>query len=426
VERERMRSVRTVIIGNGIAGFFAARTLRDLDPKRPITLLTHENELFYSRPLITQYLTGEMSRDDLTLSSQLFYQEKGIDLLKGVKVIKVDFKNQKLHLHNQKKIAYDQLLLATGGLPRSLEKVRRTRGIYFLRTLADAEGMREVVKKSKNALVAGGGLVGIKIAHALHQIGLKTTIIVSSPHLFSRSLDAKAARIFQSHLEEKGIRFFFNDEVTEVMERTSSKDQIWGVVTRQKRKIQGDFVVIGKGVRPNVDLFEGTSLLLKEGIAVNRQMKTNLKNVFAAGDAVEAPELLTGKGRLISIWPNASEQGKIAAFNMAGERRQYAGGLPMNAFELYGLSAITMGLIQPSAGEDYEERIYESPDQKVYQKFVLKGDRIVGAIFLQQIQNAGVVLEALKKGANVEAIKEKMIKRSSLPERPFVPMEVLY
>jgi NAD(P)H-nitrite reductase large subunit len=422
-----MRSLQTVIIGNGIAGFFAARTLRDLDPKRPITLLTHENELFYSRPLITQYLTGEMSRDDLTLSSQLFYQEKGIDLLKGVKVIRVDFKNQRLHLHNQKKIAYDQLLLATGGLPRSLEKVRnRTRGIYFLRTLGDAERMREVAKKSKNALVAGGGLVGIKIAHALHQIGLKTTVIVSSPHLFSRTLDGKAARIFQSHLEEKGIRFFFNDEVTEVMERTSSEDQIWGVVTRQKRKIQGDFVVIGKGVRPNVDLFEGTSLLLKEGIAVNRQMKTNLKNVFAAGDAVEAPELLTGKGRLISIWPNASEQGKIAAFNMAGERRQYAGGLTMNAFELYGLSAITMGLIQPPAGEDYEERSYESPDQKVYQKFVLKGNRVVGAIFLQHIQNAGVVLEALKKGVNVEAIKEKMIKRSSLPERPFVPMEVLY
>ena len=422
-----MRSAQTVIIGNGIAGFFAARTLRSLDPRRPITLLTHENELFYSRPLITQYLTGEMSRDDLTLSSHLFYEEKGIDLLKGVKVIKVDFKNQRLHLHNQKKIAYDQLLLATGGLPRSLERVRnRTRGIYFLRTLGDAEGMREVVKKSKNALVAGGGLVGIKIAHALHQIGLKTTVIVSSPHLFSRTLDAKAAKIFQSHLEEKGIRFFFNDEVTEVMERTSSKDQIWGVVTRQKRKIQGDFVVIGKGVRPNVDLFEGTSLLLKEGIAVNRQMKTNLKNVFAAGDAVEAPELLTGKGRLISIWPNASEQGKIAAFNMAGERRQYAGGLPMNAFELYGLSAITMGLIQPPAGEDYEERIYESPDQKIYQKFVLKEDRVVGAIFLQQIQNAGVVLEALKKGVNVEAIKEKMIKRPSPPERPFVPMEVLY
>jgi NAD(P)H-nitrite reductase large subunit len=422
-----MRSVQTVIIGNGIAGFFAARTLRDLDPKRPITLLTHENELFYSRPLITQYLTGEMSRADLTLSSQLFYQEKGINLLKGVKVIKVDFKNQRLHLHNQKKIVYDQLLIATGGLPRSLEKIRnRTRGTYFLRTLGDAEGMREVVKKSKNALVAGGGLVGIKIAHALNQVGLKTTVIVSSPHLFSRTLDAKASRIFQSHLEEKGIRFFFNDEVTEVMERTSSKDQIWGVVTKQKRKIQGDFVVIGKGVKPNVDLFEGTPLLLKEGIAVNRQMKTNLKNVFAAGDAVEAPELLTGKGRLISIWPNASEQGKIAAFNMAGEHRQYSGALPMNAFELYGLSAITMGLIQPSAGDEYEERIYESPDQKVYQKFVLKGDRIVGAIFLQQIQNAGVVLEALKKGVNVEAIKEKMIKRSSLPERPFVPMEVLY
>jgi NAD(P)H-nitrite reductase large subunit len=422
-----MRSVQTVIIGNGIAGFFAARTLRDLDPKRPITLLTHENELFYSRPLITQYLTGEMSRADLTLSSQLFYQEKGIQFLKGVKVIKVDFKNQRLHLHHQKKIAYDQLLLATGGLPRSLEKVRnRTRGIYFLRTLGDAEGMREVVKKSKNALVAGGGLVGIKIAHALNQIGLKTTVIVSSPHLFSRTLDAKASGIFQSHLEEKGLRFFFNDEVTEVMERTSSKDQIWGVVIKQKRKIQGDFLVIGKGVKPNVDLFEGTPLLLKEGIAVNRQMKTNLKNVFAAGDAVEAPELLTGKGRLISIWPNASEQGKIAAFNMAGERREYAGGLPMNAFELYGLSAITMGVIQPPAGEDYEERIYESPDQKVYQKFVLKGDRIVGAIFLQQIQNAGVVLEALKKGLNVETIKEKMIKRSSLPERPFVPMEVLY
>ena len=422
-----MRSVQTAIIGNGIAGFFAARTLRDLDPKRPITLLTHENEFFYSRPLITQYLTGEMSRADLTLSSHLFYQEKGIHFLKGVKVIKVDFKNQRLHLHNQKKIAYDQLLIATGGLPRSLDRVRnRARGTYFLRTLGDAEVMREVVKKSKNALVAGGGLVGIKIAHALNQIGLKTTVIVSSPHLFSRTLDAKAARIFQSHLEEKGIRFFFNDEVIEIMERTSSKGQIWGVVTKQKRKVQGDFVVIGKGVRPNVDLFERTPLLLKEGIAVNRQMKTNLKNVFAAGDAVEAPELLTGKGRLISIWPNASEQGKIAAFNMAGERRQYSGGLPMNAFELYGLSAITMGLIQPSAGEEYEERIYESPDQKVYQKFVLKGDRIVGAIFLQQIQNAGAVLEALKKGVNVEAIKEKMIKKSSLPERPFVPMEVLY
>jgi NAD(P)H-nitrite reductase large subunit len=422
-----MRSVQTVIIGNGIAGFFAARTLRGLDPKRPITLLTHENEFFYSRPLIAQYLTGEMSRADLTLSSQLFYQEKGIHLLKGVKVIKVDFKNQRLHLHNQQKIAYDQLLIATGGLPRSLERVRnRTRGTYFLRTLGDAEGMREVVKKSKNALVAGGGPVGIKIAHALSQVGLKTTVIVSSPHLFSRTLDAKAARIFQSHLEEKGIRFFFNDEVTEIMERTSSKDQIWGVVTKQKRKIQGDFVVIGKGVRPNVGLFEGTPLLLKEGIVVNRQMKTNLRNVFAAGDTVEAPDLLTGKGRLISIWPNASEQGKIAAFNMAGKRRQYAGGLPMNAFELYGLSAITMGLIQPPAGEDYEESIYEFPDQKVYQKFVLKEDRIVGAIFLQKIQNAGAVLEALKKGVSVETIKEKMIKRSSLPERPFVPMEVLY
>jgi len=422
-----MRSVQTAIIGNGIAGFFAARTLRDLDPKRPITILTDENELFYSRPLITQYLTGEMSHADLTLSSQVVYQEKGIDLLKGVKVIRVDFKNQKLHLRNQKKIVYDHLLIATGGVPRALERLRnRTRGTYFLRTLGDAEEMREVVKKSKNALVAGGGLVGMKIAYALSQIGLKATVVVSSPHLFSRTLDAKAAKIFQSLLEEKGLRFFFNDEVTEVMERTSSKDQIWGVVTRQKRKIQGDFLVIAKGVRPNVDLFEGTPLLLKEGIGVNRQMKTNLKNVFAAGDAAEAPELLTGKGRLISIWPNASEQGKIAAFNMAGERRQYSGGLPMNAFEFYGLSAITMGLIQTSAGDEYEERVYESSDQKVYQKFVLKGDRIVGAIFLQQIQNAGVVLEALKKGVNVEPLKDKLIKHSSSAERPLIPMEVLY
>lgn len=427
MERKRILRVQTAIIGNGIAGFFGAKTLREIDPKRSITIITHENEYFYSRPLITHYLTGELSRSDLMLSSTPFYEEKGIDLLKGIRVSRVDFSHRRLILQNRKQMRYDQLLIASGGVPRPLEGFEgKRKGVYPLRTLLDADRIKEVAQKSKNALIAGGGLVGMKIAHALNQLGLKTTVIVSSPQIFSRTLDTKAARIFQTLFEEKGIRFFFNDEVVETMERTSSKGRIWGVVTKQKRTIQGDFLVVGKGVNPNVDLFKDTPLQLREGIVVDRRMKTNLKGVFAAGDVVEAPELLTGRGKPISIWPNAAEQGKIAAFNMAGNRREYLGGLAMNAFQFYDLSAITMGLVQSPSRNEFEELIYESPSEKIYQKLVLKGDRIVGAIFLQDIQNSGTVLEALKKGMSVGALKEKMMKRSAIPEQPLIPMEVLF
>jgi nitrite reductase (NADH) large subunit len=427
VERKKIMRVHTAIIGNGIAGFFAARTLRALDPNRSITLITHEDEYFYSRPLIPHLLAGELSRSDLILSSAPFYQEKKIELIKGARVTSVDFAHRKLFLQNKKEIVYNQLLIASGGLPRPLEKAGyRRKGVYPFRTLLDAERIRRTAQKSKNALVAGGGLVGMKIAHGLNQLGLGTTVIVSSPQVLSRTLDAKAARVFQSLFEERGIRFLFNDEVIETMERTSSKDQIWGVVTKQKRRIQGDFLVVGKGVNPNVDLFRETSLRIRDGIVVGSEMKTNLKNIFAAGDVVEAPGLLNGERRVISIWPNAAEQGKIAAHNMAGEHREYLGGLPMNALEFDGLSAISMGLIQPPSGDGYEERFYESPSGKIYQKLVLKENRIVGAVFLQEIRNAGTVLEALRNGMNVEPVKEKLIKRSAIPEYPFVAMEVLY
>ncbi|NMA68512.1 MAG: NAD(P)/FAD-dependent oxidoreductase [Desulfitobacterium sp.] len=390
------------IIGNSAAGLFAAEELRKADPKGKITILTADPFPSYSRCLTTYFLAGDIEEEELYLRTPEELAKLNLDIHYGCKVTELDPEGQKVRTDTGEVFEYDRCLIATGASAVKLDLPGSTLPeVFTLRNMEDAQNIKALLQPGKKAVIIGGGLVSLKSAYALRKQGLEVHVVVSSGYILSQMLNPQAAKKLEKHLQDQGIKIILNSDVIAI----KGQEHVEGVELNSGQTLAADLVIIGKGVRPNVEPFRYSGLKIGQGILVNEYMETNLPNVYAAGDVAEAWDYLRECPRINAIWPNATEQGRIAALNMAGKKTAYEGSMGMNSVDFFGLRIISVGIIKPPQDpqgeidqqrdsttwhiEEYDK--LNSAGNPSYQYLVWQGNILKGFVLLGDTKRAGIL-----------------------------------
>lgn len=384
--------MRYVIVGGGVAAIRAVESIRQLDQKGEIYLVTAENDVAYSRPLITHYLAGEVSEEQMPYKDEQFFAQNQVRVIKGCRAREINYKKQVVYLEDGRELPYEKLLLATGSSVKYPPlKGINLKGIMTFYTLDDARKVKELVAEGKkDFIVLGGGLIGIRAAVALKKLGAKVKIVELLPNVLRRVLDEKAASLVEEKLKSEGIEVITNCRVEEIVGENGFAR---GLKVQGKGELNCNALIISTGVQPNVEL--AGDLAVERGIIVNEYMQATYNNVYAAGDCVEAYDFVKETKAVNALWPNASEQGKIAGWNMAGRPVKYKGSMAMNSFEVNGLNIISMGVVDPQAEglRDYEERVRYGRSSFIYQKLVFLNGKLKGAILVSDLGLCSVIRE---------------------------------
>ncbi len=395
-----------VIIGNSAAGMAAVEAIREKDKQSKILVISDEDYTAYCRCLISYYLAGEIEEPKLIYRSQDFYTHNNIELHLNKKVEAVDPKKNRIILQDKTSIGYDVLLIATGASPKfpQIPGIKK-KNVFGFRTIKDAKLIEGLIPVTQSACVLGGGLIGLKSACALKKRKVDVKVIVKSQQVLSQMLDPQAAGILQKVLEENGLGILLGVGPQEII----GNGDIKALKLDSGKAIGCSMVVVGKGVKPNIDLIKDSNIEINEGIRVNEYMQTNIANIFAAGDVCESFDLILGETMVNALWPVAVEQGKIAGFNMAGLRRSYDGSMGMNSIEFFGLPVVSLGIYKLKDQSDYQQIKKEDLKYNLYKKLIIKDNQLKGAVLVGEIKNSGLFLRLIKEKIDISSIRERLL-----------------
>jgi NAD(P)H-nitrite reductase large subunit len=399
--------MKVLIIGNSAAGTAAIEAIRAHDKKSEILQLTDEMHPLYSRCLISYYLAGKIDKAILSYREPDFHERMGVELRQGVYVTEVDPAAQRVRCMDGATHPFDKLLISTGSsakipdmIPGDLD------GVFVLRTIADAELIKQRVLQAKSAVILGGGLVGMRAADALSQCGLKVKVIVGSNRILSRMIDFEAAQIIRKKLERNSIEVMTETEVSEVMHKGH---EVVGVRTSQGRSLDCEILVVAKSVRANTGLIERTDIKTRWGIETDSTMQTSHENIFAAGDVAESFDITTEEHTVNALWTCAVQQGRVAGENIAGKKSRYAGSVGMNSLNFWGIPLISFGITAPKDESRYETIRQSRPEQNIYKKVIIGNNRVKGLVLVGSIANAGVLFSLIQNRMDVSSFKGELL-----------------
>lgn len=394
-----------VIVGNSVAAVGAIEAIRKVDKEIRITVISDEPYPVYSRPLISEYLAGQVKEDMMGYRAPDFYERNGVTTKLGKKVVAIDSAKKSVKLEDGEEVGYSKLLIATGGTPfvPPMKGLELGRVMTFIK-MDDAKKIDAMVPELKHVVVIGAGLIGLKAAESLHHRGVKVTVVELANRVMATVLDTDAGSIVQNAMEDAGITIITEDTVEEIL--GDNQNLVNGVKLKSGEALDCDAVIVAIGVIPNAGFAKDSGIEINRGIITDDHMRTNLSDVYAAGDVTEGPDYLNGGNRVLPIWPNAYKQGKIAGFNMAGVDREFEGGLAMNSIELFGVPVITVGLSNVES-EDLE--VLTKVEEGSYRKIVLRGSTVVGAVFAGKVERAGLVTGLIRDQVDVGSMRDRLL-----------------
>ncbi len=395
-----------LIVGNSAAGLSAARSIRTRDREGEITLFSDEPYPYYSRLLLTYFIGGKLKKWQLFEGMRKIYHDHGLHTRLDEPIVEVSVKERTIRSRSGRLFPFDRLLIATGAVPLSPDFPGRTLpGVFSLRTLNDGESILERTRPGGEAIILGGGLVGLQTAEALARQGMKASVVSGSSRLLSRNLDERGAALLKEAAERSGINVLMNTEVRGI---EKGKGRVLWVLPEAGGALKGEVVVLAKGVRPSIGLLEKREIGGDGGARVNERMETSRPGVFAAGDMVEFRDLVHRKPRINPVWPNAVEQGRIAGLNMAGAEVEYRGMIGMNVTELFGVRVGSLGRLEPEEGD--REWVFVSPEGRAYRRFVVADGRIEGAVLMGDLSDCGILQRLIRNGMPVgTSVIEKLM-----------------
>jgi nitrite reductase (NADH) large subunit len=378
--------MKHLIVGNGPAGVSAARTLRKVAPGDQVALVAEESQPFYSKVLTSYFVGGKMPYEKMLLSNAEGFQGEGIQLLTGKQAVRIDTAAGELLLSGGARATYDRLLLATGASPfiPPLEGIKLP-GVFTLWTHDDSVKMKEWIQEGQRAVVVGAGLVGLKAAEAFLMRGLTVTVVELLDRVLPQVLSLDDASMVKRELEKRGLTIRTSTGVGQI----SGEERVRGVTLSDGSTLPCDVVVVATGVRPNLSLAKSAGISFGRGILVDEFMQTGVSGIYAAGDVTEAYDIARGRKLPNPTWGNASEQGRVAAHNMAGMQKPFNGAVTLNTFTFLGFSMAAAGITQPE-GDFARVVCHGSPEMGNYRKLVLMGDRLVGGVTIGDVRMAGI------------------------------------
>ncbi len=401
--------MKYTIIGNSAAGISSAETLRKLDENSEITIISKEPDIAYSRCLISWYVDGSLKKENLFFRTDHFYDDYRISPILGQEVIKIDKKDSKLICKNGNEIDYDKLLIATGSRPfRPPISGTGHKNILSFHSMYDAEIIIKNLEIMKNIVIVGAGIVSLEAAYALARRGADVTVVEMLPHILPSNFDPIASEIFLKDLVKSGIKVITSKSIISI---EGENDRVSGVKLSDGSDLKCQMVILATGVRANSEIASNSGLNVNIGIIVDEYLRTNDSNIFAAGDVIEIDDVSSGKRVPSATWYNAVVQGRFAAYNMVGQRRRYTRAVGVqSAVEFREIPAISFGTTQIPPLEQMNYNSISIKRNGVYRKLIIKGERLVGLIFVGDISNAGFYAKLIKNQINIENIKSKLLK----------------
>lgn len=347
---------KIVIIGGVAAGPKAAAKSRRLNPDAEINVYTDDTHVSYSACGLPFFIEGNFNEMEMLIARtpEEFEQSNiHIHLLhKCTKILPEKKQIIVLNLESNEEIIvdYDKLLIATGARPfmppiKNLE----LKNVFTLRTLEDGINIKEKALNSKQAVIVGGGYIGVELLEAFVKIGLKVTMIEFAPHIMS-VFDDDISELIKNHILERDkqhVEIINSDSVTELL----GENTVTGVKTKNGLKFDADFVIIATGVKPNVELAvdAGIELGITGAIKVNKKMQTNIPDIYAAGDCVEKTQIVSNTPTWIPLGSTANKEGRSAAINMCGAEDSFAGILGSAVTRYFGFTMSITGLTEKQA-----------------------------------------------------------------------------
>lgn len=377
--------MKHVILGNGPAGVVAAETLRQADPTAEITLVGDEKAPPYSRMAIPYLLMGQIDEAGTYLRKTAAHYEANRIRLVNARASAIDSAKKVVKLADGGTLPYDRLLLATGSHPiKPPIPGIDLAGVHTCWTLDDARAIAGHLAPGKRVLQIGAGFIGCIILQALAERGVALTVVEMGDRMVPRMMTPLAGTMIKRWVEAKGVKVVTNAKVVKIEKGAPLKATLsTGTV------LDCDLVIASAGVKPNVDFLAGSGVKLGDGIVVDGSMRTSVPDIYAAGDAVETAEFGTNKPFVNAIQPNAVEQARLAALNMAGRTTQSLGSLAINVLDTMGLISSSFGQWSGVPGG----RAVESADEKGFRYLSLQfeGDVLVGATTIGTTQHVGVL-----------------------------------
>jgi NAD(P)H-nitrite reductase large subunit len=396
--------MRHLIIGAGAAGMTAAEVLRKQDPAASITVLDGEGEGPYARMAIPYLLSNQIGEDGTRLRRDPdHYRKLRIDIEKG-RAASLDSAARAVRLADGRTLPYDRLLIATGSVP-SKEKIEGIDlpGVHTCWTLADARAIIASLRPGARVVQMGAGFVGCIIIQGLVSRGAQLTILVRSGRMVSRMMPPKASEMIAAWCQAKGVRVMGKTQTAKV-ERDGNALK---VTLTTGEVLPADVYLSAVGVKPGIDFLSGSGIKIESGIVVDERMRTNLPGVYAAGDVAEALDCLNGKPLVNAIQPNAVEQARIAALNMAGGETDFIGSLAINVLDTMGLVSCSFGEWQGEEGGEGVELVDEARNRYLSLKF--KNDVMIGATSIGWTDHIGALRGLIQTRARLGAWKDRLL-----------------
>jgi len=395
-----------VILGAGPAGVIAAETLRKHAPGDRVTLVGEEREAPYSRMAIPYLLMGNIDERGTWLrKGDTHYQGLGIELLQA-RATQVDTAARRLTLDNGQTLAFDTLLIATGSNPaRAPIPGIDLPGVHSCWTLADARAIQARATQGARVLQMGAGFIGCIIMEALAARGVALSVVEMGDRMVPRMMGPVAGGMIRQWCEAKGVQVFTGTRVEAIAQ---GKDNTLDVRLSNGKTLNVDLVISATGVKPSIGFLESSGVRCLQGVLTDEHMQTNVPGIYAAGDCAEAFDKVSGTTVVSAIQPNAAEQARVAALNMAGQSTELKGVTQINVLDTLGLISTSFGNWQGVPGGEHAELTDLAEGRHLSLQF--NGDVLVGCNSVGWTEHVGVMRGLVEGQISLGAWKDVLLK----------------
>ncbi len=401
------QKISYLIIGNGIAGVTAAEVLRAEDPQASIGVIADDPCPVYYRPALKDYLGGYVPTEKLWARSTSFYRDVNVAFLPD-HVIGLDSESHTILLQSHKQVQYYKLLLANGASPARLNcPGTDLEGVTTLRTVTDYQKVMERLGTVRRVVVSGSGTLALETAGSLRQRGVEVTHLLRGTTLWSEVLDATASDLVLQEERRAGVEVCLEEEIVKI---TGRRGMVSGVVTNRGRHLACQMVLVAIGIEPNIRPWKVGGVSCGRGVRVDDALRTNLPDIYAAGDVIEIRDRLTNRTRVLGQWYPAIQQARIAAYSMLGRAEEveaFGTKTFYNATFLYGLDFASAGLTITPKQAGYEELVAD-PQPRSYRKVILKDGIPVGLLALGDRKQAPALKRAIDERVNLRSVAERL------------------
>ncbi len=400
-----------VVVGGSHSAAQFVTSLRQMSWQGKITVISDEAFLPYQRPPLSKtFLSGEKKQQELLIRPAKTYEQHDIQFILGKKVVAIDRQKKQVELSDGQNIFYDKLMLSTGAQVRKLTIPGNTLpGVCYLRTMEDVKNISQYVQQDRQAVIVGGGYIGLETAASLRKLGMQVTVLEAMSRVLERVTSADISSFYSRVHSDEGVNIVLNTQVTAF----EGEGRVQNVICQDGSTFSADLVVVGIGVIPNTQLAETAGLEVNNGIVVNEFCQTADENILAAGDCTSHYNPIYQRTIRLESVQNASDQARVAAATVCGQPKAYHA-LPWFWSDQYDLKLQMAGLSQ---GYDQVVVRGDMSHGRSFAAFYLKEDKVISVDAINRVKEFMMAKRLITLGLEVDSA---LLSDETIPMNSFI------